>query len=46
MVVKRQHSEADPLVVVTDRIHATVQVLAFLDLFCSTVYSAYKRISL
>jgi hypothetical protein len=35
-------SAADPLVVVTDTKHATIQVLAFLDLFCSAIYSAYK----
>lgn len=35
-------SAADPLVVVTDTEHATIQVLAFLDLFCSAIYSAYK----
>jgi hypothetical protein len=30
------------LVVITDSKHTTIQVLAFLDLFCSAVYSTYK----
>jgi hypothetical protein len=33
---------ADPLVVVADSKHATIQVLAFLDLLCSAIYSGNK----
>jgi hypothetical protein len=39
-------STADSLVVVTDTKYATIQVLAFFNLFCGAVYSAYKRRSL
>lgn len=42
----RSSSTADALIVVTDIIHAAIQVLAFLDLFCSTINPAYKRGSL
>ena len=35
-------SAADPLIVVTDTKYAAIQVLAFLDFFCSAIYSAYK----
>jgi hypothetical protein len=39
----KSSSTADALVVVTDGVHAAIQVLAFLDLFCCTINPAYKR---
>jgi hypothetical protein len=42
----KSRSPADPLVIVTDSVQATIQIFAFLNLFRSTVYSAYKRRSL